>query len=133
MLAPFTVAVLVYYQDALPVGRGLRVRPQQLDPAAVVHGPRVPPRLRQEPLQTLHFLTLCSDYRLGVGKRRERLVALGRKQEPFEVAPKAPALSASPEKIIEAGGIPFERAGSGGYGRSFGHLRTPPPPLEHSR
>jgi hypothetical protein len=52
-------------------------------------------RVWRKPLQTLGFLTLRSHHGLGVGEIGQRLVAFGRKQEPFKIATKAPASSPS--------------------------------------
>src|SRR5215216_6093368 len=95
----------------------------ELQPA-FVDLPRVPTGLRQEPLQALRFFSLRPGHRLSVGEGGKRLVALGRKQESFEITTEALALSPSSEEIIEASGVVLQWAGSGSHGQSSGHGST---------
>jgi hypothetical protein len=58
-------------------------------------------------LQALRFFSLRSRNWLGVGQGGKGLVALGRQQEPFEIATKAIALGASTKEIVKASGVVF--------------------------
>jgi len=106
MLAPFAIAVLVYDQDALPVGSTPLIVEQELE-AALVDLLLIPPGLREEPLQALRFLALRSCQGLGVSKRGEGLVSLGREQQSLQITPETFALGASTKEIIEALGVVF--------------------------
>ena len=112
LLAPLAVAVLVYYQNALLAqsSSARRIGGQEFQ-AALVDLPRVPPRFRKEPLQALGLPPLCSGQGFGVGQGGQRLVAFGRKQEPFEITPEALGLCTSTEEIVEAGGVVLQRTG----------------------
>jgi hypothetical protein len=122
--------VLVYNQHAFIIGGGRRIFEQEFE-TALISLSRLPPGLRKEPLQAPRFPSLRSGHGLGVSKRGQGLVALRREQKPLQVTPKAVALGASAEEIIEASGIPFQRTGSGLYGQSSGHGGTSLPPLKH--
>src|SRR5215218_3210870 len=122
MLAPFAISVLIYDQDAL-LARSSSARAlfEQQFEAALVYLPRVPPRLREEPLQALRFPSLGSDHGLGVGQGGEGLVAFGRQQEPLKIASETFTLGASVKEIVKACCVLFQRTGSGLYGQSSGH------------
>jgi hypothetical protein len=83
--------------------------------------PRVPPRLRKEPLQALRFLALRPNHRLGVGQGGEGLVAFGGQQEPLKIASETFTLGASVKEIVKACCVLFQRTGGGLYGQSSGH------------
>src|SRR5215217_4406175 len=122
MLAPFAISVLIYDQDALLARRSsARALLEQQFEAALVNLPRVPPRLRKEPLQALRFPSLGSDHRLGVRKGGEGLVAFGGQQEPLKIASETFTLGASVKEIVKACCVLFQRTGSGLYGQSSGH------------
>src|SRR5215208_537835 len=122
MLAPFAISVLIYDQDAL-LARSSSARAlfEQQFEAALVDLPRVPPRLRKEPLQALRFPSLGSDHGLGVRKGGEGLVAFGGQQEPLKIASETFTLGASVKEIIKACCVLFQRTGSGLYRQSSGH------------
>src|SRR5829696_3446954 len=118
MLAPFAISVLIYDQDALLArSSSSRALFEQQFEAALVDLPRVPPRLRKEPLQALRFPSLGSDHGLGVRKGGEGLVAFGGQQEPLKIASETFTLGAS----VKACCVLFQRTGSGLYGQSSGH------------
>src|SRR5215203_1208398 len=122
MLAPFAISVLIYDQDALLArSSSARALLEQQFEAALVNLPRVPPRLRKEPLQALRFPSLGSDHRLGVRKGGEGLVAFGGQQEPLKIASETFTLGASVKEIVKACCVLFQRTGSGLYGQSSGH------------
>jgi hypothetical protein len=125
--------MLIDHQDAPPVRNGARIVEQESE-SALVGLARIPPGFRKEPLQALRFLTLRSGHGLGVGKGGQSLVALGRKQQPFEVAAQAFTLGASAEEIVETGGVIFEWSGGRVNGQASGHggISSFLPPLEHS-
>jgi hypothetical protein len=58
---------------------------------------------------------------LGVGERREGLVALCGQEQPFEVAAKAIALIPLPEESIELLAVGFEGTRGGGNGGALRH------------
>jgi len=123
VLAPLAVAMLVYDQHTLPVRRGCRVLEQELE-AAPVELLLIPAGLREEPLQALGLLSLRPGHRLGVGQGSEGLVALGRQQQSLKVTPKAFALGASAQQIVEAESVVLQGAWGGGHGQPSGHGDT---------
>jgi len=104
LLTVFAGASLVDDEDAGGVRGRLGALQQDLEPAPV-DGLGVPAGFREEPLQALGLLVLRPGRRLGVGQSGEGLVALGRKQQAFEVAAEAFALGTSAEEVVEAGGL----------------------------
>src|SRR5215218_8063824 len=108
--------MLVYDQHTLPVRHGCRVLEQELE-AAPVELLLIPAGLREEPLQALGLLSLRPSHRLGVGQGSEGLVALSRQQQSLKVTPKAFALGASAQQIVEG-------AWGGGHGQPSGHGDT---------
>src|SRR5215204_5632186 len=130
MLAPLAVSVLVYYQHALLARSSGVLIDHELE-ATFVDLLRIPPRFRKEPLQALCFLSLGTCHGFGISKSGQSLVAFGRQEQTFQVAPERVALGAGAEEVIEALGIVFEWSRSRTYWVASGHGETPPQPLEH--
>lgn len=124
--ASFQVARFVNDQDSIGIGHGRWRLFQQLA-APGIHRCFVPIRFRQEPLQALgpRFVGPIAGRR--VGQPGQRLVALGRQQQTFQVAPEAFALVPFREQRVEDLGKRFEPAGGGPGYASLGH-RAPPLP-----
>src|SRR5215212_11475856 len=77
MLAPLAVAMLIYDQNALLGRSGRRFSrffEQEQFEAALVNLLRVPPGLKEEPLQALRLLSLRSGYGLGIRKGSRNMV-----------------------------------------------------------
>src|SRR5215208_4912395 len=125
--------MLVYDQNALAMG-SRRCRLEQELQTALVDLLGIPAGFGEKPLQTLRFLALGPYNGFGVGQSRQGLVALGREQEPFQVAPETFPLGARPKKMVETDSVLFEGSWSGGNGQSLGHDGASLlPPLEHGR
>src|SRR5215203_4201937 len=131
MLAPLAVSVLVYYQHALLARSSGVLIDHELE-ATFVDLLRIPPRFRKEPLQALCFLSLGTCHGFGISKSGQSLVAFGRQEQTFQVAPERVALGAGAEDGIEAVNVVLKWAWSrASYWVAFGHSGTPPHPLEH--
>jgi hypothetical protein len=68
-----------------------------------------------------------------VGLRFRALLIAGAQEVRFETVAKGLALGEGSEKIIEAGGVVLQWAGSGLDAQTFGHGGTPSPLLEHGQ
>ena len=117
--APFAISCLVDHQHAGFGRGGLRFCRKQVQPP-LVDLVRRPGRLREKPLQPLGLGLRRSGDRFGIGQGRQRLVALGGQQKPFEVAAEGFALASSAEQIVEGCSEILQRAGS----RQNGHAVT---------
>ena len=106
--------------------RGIQILPQQLQPARR-HGGGVPGRFTEEPLQPLHGGVLRPDDGLGMGQRRQGLVAFGRQQQSSQVLAKGRALIGPGQQGIELGGIPLERLRDRRKLGGNGVMVAPPP------
>src|SRR5829696_8782046 len=130
MLAPLAVPMLIYDQHTLFGGSRSWGLAHQLQPPRV-NLLRVPSRFRKEPLQALCFLSLGTCHGFGISKSGQSLVAFGRQEQTFQVAPERVALGAGAEDGIEAVNVVLKWAWSRAYWVAFGHSATPPHPLEH--
>ena len=120
LLAVLTIAGFVYDESSGFIrGRSRLFEHQPYPEAAHLLG--IPARLGEEPLQALGLLALRSYDRFGVGQSRQSLVALLGQQQVFEVTPESLTLGAVGEKVVETGGVIFQRNGSGLYGLPVGH------------
>ena len=68
----------------------------------------------EEPLQGLDGRLLGADDRFGVGECGERLIALSRQEESFQIAAEGLALVALAEQVVELLGIGFQQTGGRG-------------------
>lgn len=109
--APLAIAGLVDGQHTGRVGGRLLFRKEQFQ-SPLVDLVGIPGRLAKKPLQLLGLRLRRASDRLGVGQRRERLVALRRQKESFEVAAEGFALAAALEQVIEGDGEVLQRTGS---------------------
>ncbi len=125
-ISPLAVAGLIDGQNTSSSGRQHLKPLQQLSPQ-LTDRRRIPVRLGQEPLQALHLRLLRTGQRLGVRQCGERLVALRRQQQPFQIAPERFALVASRKQTIKLQGEIFQWTGRGSDIQAFRHAPPPPP------